>query len=70
MFAQIVSSGLLVLSAILAWIVFIKVGILAEDPTDKAYTVELLRWVTVGLLYTSAPADPPLCSALCCPLSL
>jgi NADH-quinone oxidoreductase subunit L len=47
-FAQIVSSGLLVLSAILAWIVFIKVGILAEDPTDKAYTVELLRWVTVG----------------------
>ena len=47
-FAQIVSSGLLVLSAILAWIVFIKVGILAEDPTGKAYTVELLRWVTVG----------------------
>lgn len=48
LFAQIVSSGLLVIAALMSWVVFIKVGILADSPADKAYTVELMRWVTVG----------------------
>ncbi|NMM46029.1 NADH-quinone oxidoreductase subunit L [Rhodospirillaceae bacterium KN72] len=48
LFAQIVSSGLLVLAAIFAWITFINVGILAHDAADKAYTINLLHWVAVG----------------------
>lgn len=48
LFAQVASSGLLVLAAILAWIVFIDVGILTTDPALKSYKVELMRWVAVG----------------------
>ena len=51
--AELVTSGFLVISAILSWIVFWQVGFGHE--TAK---VTLVRWVTSGcLLYTSDAAD-------------
>lgn len=48
LFAQIITSGLLVVAAILSWIVFVNIGFFAETAADKAYTVTLMRWVAVG----------------------
>jgi NADH-quinone oxidoreductase subunit L len=47
-FAQWVSSGLLIVAAVLSWVVFIQIGFLAESAAEKAYTVQLMRWVSVG----------------------
>ena len=48
-FAQWVSSGLLVVAAILAWITFIQVGGLFNGGNAmEGYKIELLRWVVVG----------------------
>ncbi len=47
--SEIITSTLLVLSAILSWIVFIRVGLLHQN----VESIELLRWISSGQLETS-----------------